>query len=589
MNVYTKWWVFGPLIGLLTLANIRCQLFENNLFDTYYDDAWPEVVCNDTTDLIYRTADGRCNDLLIPAMGMAGTRMGRNINPELSYPDEATLLEPNPRELSKELLTREDGIKEVPFLNYLAAAWIQFQIHDWFEHGNRNHADQIHVPVDYGDTHDSGDGSMPVGRTPDDSTRAPGSQYEFAPTYLNENTAWWDGSQIYGSDQETQNRLRSFVDGKMKVIDGRLPIDPATGIPDSGFTKNWWVGLELMHTLFVLEHNQIADMLKDTNPSWNDERLFQVARLINTAVIVKIHTVDWTPAILKNDILRQAMFSNWKGFLPINSPRLGNPATDGIIGGPTLLEGVPFSLTEEFTAVYRMHPLLRDELEVRDYATDNVIGLSTLPEHALAGATQLSNEFGIDQLIYSFGRTHPGLLELNNYPHFLQNFPFEPGIPMTDLAAIDIIRDRERGIPRYNEFRRQIGLNPITDFTDITPDLALAEKMRDLYSDDIESIDVMVGSFAEGYRPPGYGFGETSFQIFIAMASRRLMADRFYTEDYRPEIYTDEGMQWVDDSNFTKVLVRNYPQLAGRLDKVENGFFPWDEENEWYDVETRKK
>ena len=455
MNVYTKWWVFGPLIGLLTLANIRCQLFENNLFDTYYDDAWPEVVCNDTTDLIYRTADGRCNDLLIPAMGMAGTRMGRNINPELSYPDEATLLEPNPRELSKELLTREDGIKEVPFLNYLAAAWIQFQIHDWFEHGNRNHADQIHVPVDYGDTHDSGDGSMPVGRTPDDSTRAPGSQYEFAPTYLNENTAWWDGSQIYGSDQETQNRLRSFVDGKMKVIDGRLPIDPATGIPDSGFTKNWWVGLELMHTLFVLEHNQIADMLKDTNPSWNDERLFQVARLINTAVTVKIHTVDWTPAILKNDILRQAMFSNWKGFLPINSPRLGNPATDGIIGGPTLLEGVPFSLTEEFTAVYRMHPLLRDELEVRDYATDNVIGLSTLPEHALAGATQLSNEFGIDQLIYSFGRTHPGLLELNNYPHFLQNFPFEPGIPMTDLAAIDIIRDRERGIPRYNEFRRR--------------------------------------------------------------------------------------------------------------------------------------
>ena len=223
----------------------------------------------------------------------------------------------------------------------------------------------------------------------------------------------------------------------MTVVDGRLPLDPATGIPDSGFTKNWWVGLELMHTLFVLEHNQIADMLKENNPGWDDERLFQVARLINTALIVKIHTVDWTPAILKNDILRQAMFSNWKGFLPINSPRLGNPATDGIIGGPTLLEGVPFSLTEEFTAVYRMHPLLRDELEVRDYATDNVIGVSTLPEHALAGATNLSDEFGIDRLIYSFGRTHPGLLELNNYPHFLQNFPFEPGVPMT-LSLIHI-------------------------------------------------------------------------------------------------------------------------------------------------------
>ena len=582
MNAYAKWWIFGPLIGLLTLANIRCQLFENNLFDAYAPGEWPEVTCS-PEDLIYRSADGRCNDLDLPAMGMAGVRMGRNIQPDYTWQDTDNLLNPNPREISKELLTRTEGVKEVPFLNYLATAWIQFMIHDWFEHGDRDHSNPIKVPVDGNDIHNSGDGTMPIGRTPDDPSKDPNDGRPA--TYLNENTAWWDGSQIYGSDQATQNTLRTFNDGKMIVENGQLP-RTETGVALTGFNKNWWIGLELMHTLFVLEHNAIAEMLKQNNPSWDDERLFQTARLINSAEMAKIHTVDWTPAILKNDILRDAMFSNWRGFTPAWVPRLGDPALDGIMAGDTLLEGVPFSLTEEFTAVYRMHPLLRDEFPVRSYSDDTVIDTTTLPEHSFGGAANLLSEHGLATLFYSFGRTKPGLLELNNYPEFLTNFPMEPGVAMTDLGAVDIIRDRERGIPRYNEFRRQIGLKAVEDFTDITPDTALAEKMRDLYNDDIEALDVMIGSFAEGHRPPGFGFGETSFQIFIAMASRRLMADRFFTVDYRPEIYTEEGLDWIDDVTFNRVVARHYPELAQRIEKVENAFFPWDEENEWYELKV---
>ncbi|MEE2733522.1 MAG: peroxidase family protein [Pseudomonadota bacterium] len=583
MNVYMKWWIFGPLIGLLTLSQIRCELFENNLFDTYAEGEWPVVEC-EGSDLIYRSYDGRCNDLDLPAMGMAGVRMGRNINPDVSFPDEANLLNPNPRTISKELLTRENGVKEVPFLNYLAANWIQFMIHDWFEHGLRDHGDQIHVPVDGGDSHNSGDGTMPVGRTPADPSKNPTDGR--APTFINENTAWWDGSQIYGSDMETNHRLRTMVDGKMRMENGFLPMGD-DGLPETGFNRNWWVGLEMMHTLWVREHNAIADMLKQSHPNWADERLFQTARLINAALMAKIHTVDWTPAILKNYTLREAMFANWRGIMPYWFPKLGNEATDGIIGGPTQLEGVPFSLTEEFTAVYRMHPLLRDYVEVRDHNNHSVRQVSPLQEHALQGGAQVMRQEGMANMFYSFGHTHPGLLELNNFPSFLQDFPAEPGVAMTDLGAIDILRDRERGIPRYNEFRRQISLNPITDFTDITPDVALAEKLRDLYNDDIEAIDVMIGSYAEGYRPPGYGFGETSFQIFIAMASRRLMADRFFTESYTPEIYSAEGLDWIDDNNFRTVLLRHFPEFSDDLANVGNPFFPWDEENEWFLEEYR--
>ncbi|HVL02427.1 MAG TPA: peroxidase family protein [Dongiaceae bacterium] len=585
MSVYAKWWIFGPLIGLLTLASIRCELFENNLFDTYATGEWPTVSCG-ANDMIYRSADGRCNDLDLPAMGMAGMRMGRNIQPDYSWQDTDNLLNPNPRTVSKELLTRTNGVREVPFLNYLAAAWIQFMIHDWFEHGDRDHSNPIPVPVASGDSHDSGDGTMPIGRTPADPTKNPNDGRPAS--YLNENTAWWDGSQIYGSNQTQQNKLRSFQDGKMILVNGRLPMEAQSGLPVTGFNKNWWVGLEMLHTLFVKEHNAIADMLKTSYPNWNDERLFQTARLINSAEMAKIHTVDWTPAILKNFTLREAMFANWRGILPMWVPRLGDPATDGIMGGPKDLANVPFSLTEEFTAVYRMHPLLRDSLEVRNYSNDAVLANSSLLSQSFAGAAQVTGQYGLTNLFYSFGRTHPGLLELNNYPQMLQNFTREPGVAVTDLGAVDIIRDRERGLPRYNEFRRQIGLNPIKDFKDITPDTALAEKLRQIYNNDIEAIDVMIGSYAEGYRPPGYGFGETSFQIFIAMASRRLLADRFFTEDYRAEIYTQQGLDWIDNVTFTKVLVRHMPELSTRLAKVENGFFPWDEENEWFELKVRK-
>ena len=50
--------------------------------------------------------------------------------------------------------------------------------------------------------------------------------------------------------------------------------------------------------------------------------------------------------------------------------------------------------------------------------------------------------------------------------------------------------------------------------------------------DNVEDLDLLIGTLAEAEdrRPTGFGFGETVFQIFIVSASRRLQADRFYTD-----------------------------------------------------------
>lgn len=84
----------------------------------------------------------------------------------------------------------------------------------------------------------------------------------------------------------------------------------------------------------------------------------------------------------------------------------------------------------------------------------------------------------------------------------------------------------------------------------------------------------MVGLYAE--RPPeGFAFSDTAFRVFILMATRRLKSDRFYTYDYRPEVYTPEGLRWIENNTMSSVILRHYPGLADTLRGLDNAFKPW--------------
>ena len=69
----------------------------------------------------------------------------------------------------------------------------------------------------------------------------------------------------------------------------------------------------MLHTLFAREHNYLCDQLASKHPTWTDEQLYETAKLINSAIIAKIHTIEWTPAILPNPITKLAMHVNWSG------------------------------------------------------------------------------------------------------------------------------------------------------------------------------------------------------------------------------------------------------------------------------------
>jgi len=596
--VWTNWHRRPPWLAILTLAHMREELNRHNLRDAYPKRQLvgfqPKGQKPPSGVESSRTANGSWNNLKNPMEGAAGTRFSRNVANDAIRPESGErLLSPDPREISRRLLTRGDTMKEVPFLNLLAAAWIQFQTHDWVSHGENQPRDSHEIPLAEGD--DTRRKYLlrriAVGRTQPDPTRLP--QGESTPvSYINEVTHWWDGSQIYGSDWQTLARLRFGVDGKLKIeADGRLPLG-SNGVEETGFVRNWWVGLSMLHTLFVKEHNAICDRLKAKYPHWADARLFNVARLVNGAVMAKIHTIEWTPAILPNRAVHDGLNANWYG-LATNSLRsreqrktlakinIHNPELGGVVGNPIDKHGAPYSLTEEFVEVYRLHSLLPEALELRRHRHNYPIEQVPLAATRQAGSIALTARVSMADLFYSFGTQHPGALELNNYPKFMQQLSV-PGNPLIDLGAVDILRARERGVPRYNEFRRQLLLKPIRDFGDLTDDPEQRRALEEIYGGDVEQLDLLIGTLAEqspSRRPTNFGFGETLFQIFILNATRRLQADRFYTTCYNAETYTKEGLDWIDDTDFKTVLLRHYPELAATgLANIRNAFEPWDNE-----------
>jgi hypothetical protein len=576
LNRIVPWHRMPKWIALLNIGMIRVVLRAHNLRGTTTPPtrvtgcpvAWRPRFWHS------RTSDGTYNDLADPAMGSAHSRFGRNVAAAHTRVEpEPALLQPNPRTISRRLMTRRSFIPATT-LNVLAAAWIQFQVHDWFSHGSNDKRRPFQIELEPDD--DWPERPMRIERTRGDPT----GHHDAAapPTFTNAVTHWWDASQLYGSDLATQHRVRAFNDGKLGVLrSGLLPFDRSTGIEITGVNGNWWVGLSLLHTLFTLEHNAICDRLRAEHPEWDDEQLFQTARLVNAALIAKIHTLEWTPAILAHPAVKTGMRANWWGFVGERLHRLLGRAGEwdvlwGIPGSDTEHHSAPYAMTEEFVAVYRMHPLLPDL-----YTFHSATGGKSHGARDLAGVSgrqtrALLNDIPMPDLFYSLGIANPGAITLHNYPEGLQRFRRVEDDVLLDVAAVDVLRDRERGVPRYNAFRQLLHLPRVRSFEELSPQWG--EELRDVYQH-IDRVDLMVGLLAET-PPRGSGFSDTAFRIFILMASRRLKSDRFFTTDYTPAVYTQAGLDWIDDNDMKSVVLRHYPVLTPAIQDVANVFAPWD-------------
>jgi hypothetical protein len=572
------WPKLPPWLGLIVLLGERFKLRMDNLHDTSTFATLPEPDPQATgiSYLTQRTADGTFNDLRHPRMGAAGTRFGRNVPNEFTWPEtEPQIMSPNPRTISRELLTR-DSFVPARSLNTLAAAWLQFMTRDWFSHGSGDVNNPWTVPLPAGD--DFPQNPMLIPRTVADSSR-PADDQSNPPTHINFESPWWDASQVYPNNPELQASVRTGSSGKLRMLaHGDDQLLPPPLMAQLAEVPGWWLGLGVLLTVFAREHNAICDRLAIEYPTWSDEDLFQRARLINAALLAKIHTVEWSTAIIAHPTSVMALRGNWygiggEGLNPVLRRFTNKDLFVGIPGSPTNHHSAPYSLTEEFVAVYRMHPLIRDEYSLRRTLDDSQFEERSFAEITDRHGNELLENAPTTDLLYSLGTLHPGALQLHNYPKLLQHFT-RPDGKIVDLASIDIMRSRELGVPRYTVFRELLHLRPINSFEELTEDASWARQMRDVYEGRLDRLDLMIGMFAEP-KPSGFGFSDTAFRIFILMASRRLKSDRFFGPDYTPEVYTPTGMDWIENTTMIDVLLRHYPALRDALRGTTNAFAAW--------------
>ncbi|MCE0481581.1 Alpha-dioxygenase 1 [Datura stramonium] len=535
VDKHNFWHRLPVFFGLLYLGARRHLHQQYNLINV---GRTPTGVRSNPTDYPYRTADGKYNDPFNEGAGSEFSFFGRNMMPVDQHNKSK---KPDPMVVATKLLARRKFVDTGKQFNMIAASWIQFMVHDWIDHLEDTHQIELRAPEEVAS-------ECPLKSFKFyKSKKTPTGFYDIKTGHLNSRTPWWDGSVIYGSNAKVLQKVRTFKDGKLKLSEDGLIQQDENGKIISGDVRNTWAGLLSLQALFVQEHNAVCDALKKEYSELEDEDLYRHARLVTSAVIAKVHTIDWTVELLKTDTMHAGMRANWYGLLGKKFKdtfgHVGDSILSGVVGAKkTENYGVPYSLTEEFENLSRI---------------------------------------GFTKQMVSMGHQACGALELWNYPVWMRDLVAQDvdGTDRPDhidLAALEIYRDRERSVARYNQFRRSMLQIPISKWKDLTDDEEVIETLREVYGDDVEELDLLVGLMAEK-KIKGFAISETAFFIFLVMAIRRLEADRFFTSNYNEETYTKKGLEWVNSTESLKnVLDRHYPEMTEKWMNSSSAFAVWD-------------
>ncbi|XP_065303828.1 salivary peroxidase/catechol oxidase-like [Dermacentor albipictus] len=521
-----------------------------NIQNTVIADACPKIPRCPSTK--FRSADGLCNNLQNREWGKSLSAYERFMPP--SYADGITLPRvsidggplPSARKVSVTLAPDVDVPN--PLHTLMLMQFGQFIDHDLtltggtrFSNGSAITCCDPQLVANPTRRHFA---CMQIDLSPDDrfygqfqqnclefvrSVAAPRPKCAFGPReQLNQLTAYLDGSAIYGATDEEAKALRSMTDGRLSSTvfssDEMLPLQPEgvqACIGDGacfrgGDTRvNEQVGLTAMHTLWMREHNRVAAELKRLNPGWKDEILYQEARRIIAAEFQHITYNEYLPLLLGRQIMKE--------FDLLLTPRGYSNSYD-----PELNAGIGNVFA---AASYRYgHSLVQGHIDLinEDGSVHKRLPLAT----QFFNPAELTEPGNIDRfyrgLITQPSQSYDGFMSEQ-----LTNHLFEPpGFPFgTDLAALNVQRGRDHGLPSYNDWREFCGLSRIEDFSQLadvmSPQAAQAFAQVYRFPDDI---DLFIAGINE--RPVTGGALGPTFACTIAEQFRRMKnGDRFWYEN----------------------------------------------------------
>uniref|UniRef100_A0AAV2JFA5 Thyroid peroxidase n=1 Tax=Knipowitschia caucasica TaxID=637954 RepID=A0AAV2JFA5_KNICA len=534
----------------------------------------------------YRSIDGRCNNRLNPLWGAANTALVRWLPAEYEDGEREPkgwnsdrlhngFLLPSVWEVSKTVLRSSIKPREKEY-SQLLVEWGQYIDHDITFTPQTNKmsclstCDNVHpcFPIK------TGDGCMAFHRSSPACCLHPDLGHTLQLQQMNSITSFLDASVVYGHDADLQASLRGS-DGKLSVHHefrdprGRPYLPPVPSLPSgclqdvrhtegprvecflAGDSRvNEGLPLTSLHTLWLREHNRIAQELRTLNAHWSSDTLFQETRKIigamhqapgNISNYLRLHTSldflfsstlicekkknhnatltviitmrDYIPKII-GPVSYERHIGPYRGYDPDVDPSASNVfATAAFRFGHAAISPTLRRLNQSFQEDERW-PHLR-------------------LHHTFFSPWRIVKEGGIEPVLRGLiGTAAPAVHADMLVTEELTERLVVLNIPQKmDLAALNLQRGREHGLPGYNKWRQFCGLAPVRtleDFSEVVGDAIVAKKILDLYKHP-NNIDVWLGGLVERFLP-----GSRTGPLFSCLIAKQMRVlrdgDRFWWE-----------------------------------------------------------
>jgi hypothetical protein len=375
-------------------------------------------------------------------------------------------------------------------------------------------------------------------------------------------TSFIDGSQIYGSDDAKADALRTHSGGRLKdsTQGGAefLPYNTPANFPGGTIDMandahlvadnqlyaagdrrgNETSQLISMHTLFLREHNRIADQIHASNPALSDEQIYQMARRKVGAELEVIVYNEWIPALLGPNALPA-----YTGYNPNVNPGIANEFSTAMFRfAHSQLDNTVDRMNDDGTDIANGgipldQSFFDPNLIQLPAVTDPVTGLTS------TGITPIlkGSASGLAQTV--------DLLAVRSVRDFL----FGPeGAGGTDLIARDIQRGRDHGLTDYNSMRAAYGLPRVTSFAQITSNVTVQQELQQEYGS-VNNIDAFVGALAEDHAA-GAAVGPLTKAVLVDQFTRLRDGDRFF---YLNTFHDGELQDLLANTSLSKIIQRD--------------------------------
>ncbi|XP_061164025.1 peroxidase-like protein [Saccostrea echinata] len=522
------------------------------------DASPPELSCN--SEYKYRSADGSCNNLNHPDWGRSYTAQRRFLTPkydsDCNSPRQKGYRKmplPSSREISNLLFQNRNSTTDTdPKLNVLHMSFGQFLDHDLILTplirgtfaccGEDRDSDPcIPITIPLGDPFFKED-CMPLTRS---ASLFQQREHKCCREQINDVTSYIDASNVYGSDMNKANRLRTFQNGTMRQRNAGLPdggtskcvYDDTTHeyCPNAGDVRvNVVPNLGSMHLLFVRYHNYIAKQLAAINPLWNDEILYQETRAIVSAITQHVVYSEYLPLVLGHDIMEQyKLLPKSNGHDTVYDEKV-DASTRNSFGVAAFRFGHSqvTNHQKQFSKTYSRvvskniedtyhHPHMCVEKEGK--GSDGVL------RWQLAEGTAKTDgvfESGVRDKLFmdSAGRS-------------------------LDLPAINLQRGRDHGIPPYWKWRKFCGLNHKTFSDHNTADEL---KLQNIYRN-LENVDLFAGAMTEKHVKGGV-VGPTFACLIAKQFILYKKGDRFWYENDGYTGFTEDQLTEIKKVTLSSII-----------------------------------